>query len=473
MKDTSADGRFVDGGRRAQVSGRTMRPLVVAGALLSAGVVAAATLLPSPEQSPLPRWELCLACGDLGGANAVLNVALFTPLGATLLWLGLRPRHIVLVGVLLSLFIEVAQVWIPGRHSTLGDVACNALGVALGASLASHLPAMLWPTNSRRRWLELAAGVAASAAVAATALLFAFSPTDDVYYGQWTPRLEHLEPYEGRVLSASVGGTPVPSSRLTNGPLLAGAFEAGAPVAVAAVAGPRPSRIASLFSIYDAHRRQILLLGVDRADVVLRHRRRASAARLAEPEARWQGVLSGVEAGDTVRLSARRDGPAACLTLNGNERCVPGASTADGWILTVGADLFRGPGPAFPRTVWLWVFALPLGLWFALDGLSIFALSLVGASVAGTAAAGALSLPPAGQLISAVTAFGVGVYLQRLLRRRRPAGASPATGNERLDDGNAAGWPEEVRKPGPGSRRARGVAPENRHEAAGDARHSG
>jgi glycopeptide antibiotics resistance protein len=68
------------------------------------------------------------------------NVAVFVPLGVTLaLALGERPtpRRLAwatLLGAGLSLFIEIAQIALPSRVASAGDLALNALGTALGAA---------------------------------------------------------------------------------------------------------------------------------------------------------------------------------------------------------------------------------------------------------------------------------------------------------------------------------------------------
>ena len=68
------------------------------------------------------------------------NVAVFVPLGVTLaLALGKRPtpRRLAwatLLGAGLSLFIEIAQIALPSRVASAGDLALNALGTALGAA---------------------------------------------------------------------------------------------------------------------------------------------------------------------------------------------------------------------------------------------------------------------------------------------------------------------------------------------------
>ncbi|WP_238476176.1 VanZ family protein [Agromyces mariniharenae] len=65
------------------------------------------------------------------------NVALFTPLGALLVlaFPGVRWWAVLLAGFLLSVGIELVQLTIPSRVSTLSDVVANTAGTAVGLLL--------------------------------------------------------------------------------------------------------------------------------------------------------------------------------------------------------------------------------------------------------------------------------------------------------------------------------------------------
>lgn len=71
--------------------------------------------------------------------DIVANVALFVPLGLTLAW-GRSRRALLFVtmaGALLSMAIELYQVYTHGRLATMTDVLTNTCGTTLGASLAA------------------------------------------------------------------------------------------------------------------------------------------------------------------------------------------------------------------------------------------------------------------------------------------------------------------------------------------------
>ena len=94
-------------------------------------MILAVTLTPMPHQAAQVALTgpFCLACGDGGGADFVLNIALFLPLGAALAAAGLRARTVVLLGLALSAGVELLQFSvIPGRDATVGDVVANTAG---------------------------------------------------------------------------------------------------------------------------------------------------------------------------------------------------------------------------------------------------------------------------------------------------------------------------------------------------------
>ena len=85
-----------------------------------------------------------------GMTEAAANVALFVPLGAAArVWLR-RTSGARLVAWLTagSIAIEGLQVLLPGRVPSLRDIACNAVGAALGVSAATA--ARLWWTRRSR-----------------------------------------------------------------------------------------------------------------------------------------------------------------------------------------------------------------------------------------------------------------------------------------------------------------------------------
>src|SRR5579862_6439631 len=97
-------------------------------------VVAWCTLRSAPSQAAEVqqlRWY-CIVCGDSGGADILLNVLLFLPLGLTARALGWRLRNTILLLMTLSIAIEVTQgTLLVGRDASLGDVCSNTAGSLL------------------------------------------------------------------------------------------------------------------------------------------------------------------------------------------------------------------------------------------------------------------------------------------------------------------------------------------------------
>lgn len=99
-------------------------------------VVAAIVLAPFAFSTELIRtaaWEPLAATEP---RDVILNIVLFLPLGFLLervqggRWTVIA---IALVGLVISLTIETAQLMLPGRYSAVTDIIANGLGAALGA----------------------------------------------------------------------------------------------------------------------------------------------------------------------------------------------------------------------------------------------------------------------------------------------------------------------------------------------------
>jgi VanZ family protein len=133
-----------------------LRRIGAALAVLSVTALAIFTLLPVAAMRPVPRpW--CLRCGALGGVDFALNVLAFVPLGFGLRLAGLsRVRALVMV-VATTLAIELLQLYIPGRVTSLGDLISNSIGGALGIAIGEWGAAIVLPSPRAARRLAVAA----------------------------------------------------------------------------------------------------------------------------------------------------------------------------------------------------------------------------------------------------------------------------------------------------------------------------
>ncbi len=314
------------------------------------------TLLPTtgPDSGTF-NW--CLLCGEYGLADAIANVLLFVPVAVALRCTGVSGRWTVALLCLLSIAIELTQLRIPGRESALGDVVANTSGAAVGVAL-------VWWFSARRRsgTLAFAAACAVLGVVVCIGLVMRPSLPPTVYYGQWTADLGMYDWYRGRVLSAEIGGLPLPSWRLDDSRAVRERLLSGVPLEVRAVAGPRTGRMAPVFSIFDDARHEMLVLGADRNDLVLHVRRRATDLKLREPDVRWRGAMAWAAPGDSLALELRASRSGFCLRLNGRERCGVALTAGEAWGLVqdrpdLSADAHRALDCLF-----MILLGLPLGL---------------------------------------------------------------------------------------------------------------
>jgi hypothetical protein len=211
-----------------------------------------------------------------------------------------------------------------------------------------------------------AAVLASVLGFAAPVFLLAPAPTEGVYYGQWTAHFGNLEQYEGRVLSASLGGVPMPDGPSRRSPELQRAFRSRAPLEVTFEAGPATAGLAPLFSVYDDIQNEILLLGVDGRDLVYLPRTRSVAWRLDRPDLVVRDAFVDISPGDTVTatvaLGPRR---VPCISLNRRTTCDVAPGFAAGWTLLLYPLPLKGAfWPRLADLIWAGALAAPLG-WLA------------------------------------------------------------------------------------------------------------
>jgi len=357
-------------------------------------------------------------CGERWASDIVLNVALYAPLGVALALGDWRGPWALLGPGILAASIEFAQIWIPGRDPSLGDVTFNTLGAALGVLLVRSSSLWLRPHGRLKPALALCAAASAVAVLGATGVLLQPDLPRSAYWGQWTPDLGNLAPYHGRVLSASLGPRSLPQGRLEGPDQVRELLLARAPLEARAVAGPRVPALASLVSIADDRSREIVLLGPDRGDVVFRYRARAATLGFDEPDMRAAGTIGAVAPGDSLSIAVRSDGRGYCVAVNERATCGLGFTMGRGWALLYYAESL----PPWLRTLlddaWVAGLLIPLGFW--IGGRWFAAWLIVAVAVAVWAVPLATGLLPAtsAEVAGAVLGFGLGRALQRLATAR-------------------------------------------------------
>jgi hypothetical protein len=328
-----------------------------------AGVILLLTLArvePTPGQSRIET--LCLICGDRGLADAILNIGLFVPLGfgvgAVAGW-----RAAVGSAVILSAGVELTQVFTPGRFPTVGDVVFNTLGGAAGWGLTRVIDAL-------PRWLRAptlrgrALGRLGSAGLILTplALLAPHAPASN-WWMQWTPDLGHMEAYAGRVIDARADSILLPEGPIGGDARMRNALLSDTDLDVTFVAGPPPSRVAPVASVYSRDRLQVLMIAIEDDDVLYYRRTLGNALALDQPGVRWPGAMSGMP-GDTVRVRVRRERGRVCLSIDSTEDCGRSLGARDGWRLLLAGPTAR-LDPALVSVLglaWLAFAGAPVGL---------------------------------------------------------------------------------------------------------------
>lgn len=381
-----------------------------------AALILALTLLPAPAITAPPEdipSTLCLLCGQRGGADAILNVLLFLPLGVALMAATDKPFHAVVLIASMSVVVEILQGMIPGRYPGLGDVVYNLVGGGAGIGLAAVRDHLLRPSRRIGGTLTIGTGAAAAAVFFLTGFLLTPSVPDTVYYGQWTADLHYMEAYEGRVLEASLGSMFLGSERTSDPALAVDLVRSGAPLEVHALAGPAPPALAPIVSIFDESSVEILVLGADATDLVLRVRYRANDFRLDRPDLRVRSAFSDVRPGDTIRLRAEKALGGYSLRLDQHEYAPLRHTPGEGWALLLHPE---HTGPWFDSTLnYAWV-AGPLilaGWWAPGLGWAAAALSLAVSGMAMGAAVGPLTDLAAAEILVAFIGVLLGVVFRR------------------------------------------------------------
>jgi hypothetical protein len=377
-------------------------------------VILGATLAPIGTQGQLPppgqlNWSFPLA-------DMLRNWLLFLPLGAALRACGMRAGRALAIGVGLSLGVEAAQAGIQGRESAISDVLANALGTGAGMALVRTAPRWISATGRRAERLSIGAAAFAVAAMLATGWLLAPATVTAPLYAHHTPRMDHLQPYTGRVLKADLDGMGLPYGKLADSQAVGARLHGDYTLRVIAEAGNPPNGQAALLLVTDQQQREILLLGPDAADLVLRFRSRGEWLGLETARIRVCDALAGLAVGERIRLEASRRGGDFCLDVNGREDCGLGLTIGDGWSLLIWDHPWLARHRRLLGAVWLGMLLFPLGYWgkpskpIAAAGGAVIAALLVAPAITG------LLSTPLSQIAGAAGGLAAGGLGGRALR---------------------------------------------------------
>jgi hypothetical protein len=330
-------------------------------------------------------------------------------------WSGPRP---IFVAGMLSCSVELAQIVIPGRDPSLGDVTFNTLGAAAGQAL--YFLALRWAVPAERTASRLAvvAAVLVLGIFALTGYLLAPSFPRLPYYAWWTADRPELAWYHGRVLDATLGPLALHPSHDPLPPDVRSLLAAGTPLSVEAIAGPRVHELAPLVVIEDRFRRDVVLVGPDRTDLVVRYRARSARWRLDGPDIRLRGALAETRRSDTLFIHVRHTADGYCIGMNHLEACHLWFTVGTGWAILLYPKHFPPWAQQLLDAGWVAGLVVPIGLWMRRRPESGLSLAfLVGGLWALPGPVG-LSPTPLREWVGAGCGLLVGIGLRAILRPR-------------------------------------------------------
>lgn len=251
--------------------------------VLSLAAIVLVTMVPVSAADVSPA-EWCFLCGQLSGIDFVLNVALFIPLGVSLRVAGVSRLTSALLVIVATTTIELAQLTIPGRISSSGDLVANIVGGGAGYALGGSLRTIVAPASRQAAGFLAAASALVLLIMWGTLWLFEPSPTPHPYWGQFAPELGQFAKFGGTVVDAQVGGESLRNGRLRNTDAVRALLEQDSIVVLASVhGGPPTEALAPAVSIFDGQQQEVMLLGREGTDLVFRVRRRATEMGLRTP----------------------------------------------------------------------------------------------------------------------------------------------------------------------------------------------
>jgi hypothetical protein len=341
---------------------------------VSLAAIAFATLLPAPDET-ITTTHFCLICGLVGGVSAILNVFMFVPLGIGLALAGWPAKRALLAMCALSVLIETAQLAIPGRDSTLGDVLTNSLGGALGFAIGRYAFVLLRPPP--RLAIALCIGWSVLWLGIQTISGFGLSPaipTSD-FFGQIAPRLGSFEQFRGDVLRATISDIRVSDARFANSSEVRDLLLHGAAVTTTVVPSHPTHGIAPIVRVADDRDREIALLAQSGSDLIFGVRTGADLLRLRPPffavrdvfpaESSATGLASG-----SVTMGARYSPLEASVNTQSSRanraHRIPIAASL-GWTMLMPFQWYiEGTSTElFLSLIWIACLLIPLGYWGA------------------------------------------------------------------------------------------------------------
>ena len=273
----------------------------------SAALIVFATLTPGAAAAVgAAHWQFTI--GETPLTDACSNVLLFVPLGVGLVAVGVRLGSAAMIGLVLSLAIELLQFTghPPGRYATFADLMANSAGATVGAVVAASRARWMRPNARDAKRLAISWTGTVAVVVALTAWLL--SPIRRDQRGHAPPTRSMLENapgypwFAGTVMRVVVSGVDVPQQG--TGPARVAAPIGARDVVVLARGRDSRSAFVPLLYLHDARDTvPYLMVGQSGDDAVVQSPRRGDRLGLRMP----QLVLSGVFASAAILRVDVRD----------------------------------------------------------------------------------------------------------------------------------------------------------------------
>jgi hypothetical protein len=382
-------------------------------------IIAAGTLFPTDAVGG-ERFLFCLVCGDRGAADAVVNTIMFVPLGAALALSGLGASVVVPLSFVFSASIESIQFFIPGRDSSLGDLFFNTLGGALGGMAVWTALQWIYPDPRLARALSGSAVALFAVVVGITGWLLAPTHPTALYVVQWEPERYHLPPHPGEIVDVRLGDWSLPPETGWSPSRFRDAWNRGDTLVIRMSDATVPMSLAPILSVHDVRRREVLFIGDDAGELVVRPRLRALDARFDQPDFRHR-ERSSTTPRDSLTIRVAREGDGARLGMDGDSR-VAYNTAGRGWALVYYLESFPGWMRSLLSLVWLAALCMPAGFWAhtrrsrALVGLAVIAVLAIVPAVT------ALGPTPLTEYAAALSGLLIGAGLAYVADRLRSLG---------------------------------------------------
>jgi hypothetical protein len=197
---------------------------------------------------------------------------------------------------------------------------------------------------------------------------------------------------------------------------LRGLIAAGAPVFVRAVAGPPPPSLAPLVTIHDAQQREILLVGIDGTDLVLRRLLRAFAWGLETPSLRARGVLQGLEPGDLFTLAIMTEAAGRSVEVASDPPLRLAWTLGRSWSLLLPEPTSSAWGTRALDLVWIALLVMPTTIWARRRLLAWMGVGVVLLAIAALPWLDSIDPTPVREWAGVFVGMATGLWCSRLAR---------------------------------------------------------